>query len=203
MKVADTPTVRSKNAECWPAVLFCVPGLVVHCFSVIDAYQTAERLKRGETIRFLVRNSGKVNHEMVLGTLQELREHAALMKKFPEMEHADPNQLGVEPGKSGELIWKFTKAGRFDFATFVAQLSYDLNKNIHDKLKALEAYRGRLDIAINLFNSCLEIARERNWACSDEMESFDDSTKIIFSCFYSAYQYRNKFVHSFEQLYTS
>ena len=73
-------------------------------------------VKRGETIRFLVRNSGKVNHEMVLGTLQELREHAALMKKFPEMEHADPNQLGVEPGKSGELIWKFTKAGRFDFA---------------------------------------------------------------------------------------
>jgi len=72
--------------------------------------------KRGETIRFVVNNSGKLKHEMVLGSIKELKQHAALMLKFPEMEHADPNQLSVDPGKIGELIWQFTRAGRFDFA---------------------------------------------------------------------------------------
>jgi len=77
------------------------------------------QVKRGETIRFIVRNTGKVKHEMVLGTIKELREHAELMRKFPEMEHADPNQVSVEPGKTGELVWQFTKAGTFDFACLV------------------------------------------------------------------------------------
>lgn len=72
--------------------------------------------KRGETIRFVVKNNGKIKHEMVLGTLKELKEHAALMRKFPEMEHADPNQVSVEPGKTGEMIWQFTRAGKIDFA---------------------------------------------------------------------------------------
>ena len=73
-------------------------------------------VKRGETVRFLVKNSGQLKHEMVLGTVVELKEHAELMRKFPMMEHADPNQVVVEPGKTGELIWKFTKAGKVDFA---------------------------------------------------------------------------------------
>jgi len=74
------------------------------------------RVKRGETIRFIVKNTGKLKHEMVLGTIEELKQHAELMRKFPEMEHADPNQTSVEPGKTGELIWQFTNAGTFDFA---------------------------------------------------------------------------------------
>jgi uncharacterized cupredoxin-like copper-binding protein len=77
------------------------------------------RVKRGETIRFIVRNTGNLKHEMVLGTIKELKEHAELMRKFPEMEHADPNQVSVEPGKTGELVWHFTKAGTFDFACLV------------------------------------------------------------------------------------
>ena len=76
--------------------------------------------KRGETIRFVLKNEGKLKHEMVLGTIAELKEHAALMVKFPQMEHADPNQASVEPGKTGELIWQFTKAGTFDFACLQA-----------------------------------------------------------------------------------
>jgi uncharacterized cupredoxin-like copper-binding protein len=77
------------------------------------------RVKRGETIRFIVRNTGKQKHEMVLGTIKELKEHAELMRKFPEMEHADPNQVSVDPGVTGELVWQFTKAGTFDFACLV------------------------------------------------------------------------------------
>lgn len=71
---------------------------------------------QGETVRFVVKNSGQLKHEMVLGTEKELREHYEVMKKNPEMEHADENMVTVLPGKSGEIVWRFTKAGRIDFA---------------------------------------------------------------------------------------
>jgi uncharacterized cupredoxin-like copper-binding protein len=77
-------------------------------------------VKRNETIRFVLKNEGQLKHEMVLGTIQELKAHAALMLRFPEMEHADPNQASVAPGKTGELVWQFTKAGSFDFACLQA-----------------------------------------------------------------------------------
>lgn len=73
-------------------------------------------VKKGETIKFIVKNSGKIKHEMVLGSAKELKEHAEMMKKMPEMEHADENMVSVDPGKSGEMIWQFTKPGTFDFA---------------------------------------------------------------------------------------
>ena len=73
-------------------------------------------VKQGETIRFVAKNSGKVRHEMVLGTIKDLKDHYEVMKKNPEMEHADDNMVTVAPGKSGEIIWQFTKAGKVDFA---------------------------------------------------------------------------------------
>ncbi|MDB5885542.1 MAG: blue (type 1) copper domain protein [Polaromonas sp.] len=72
--------------------------------------------KQGETIRFLVKNSGQLKHEMVLGTAKELKDHYEVMKKHPEMEHADANMATVAPGKTGEIIWHFTRAGKVDFA---------------------------------------------------------------------------------------
>jgi uncharacterized cupredoxin-like copper-binding protein len=74
---------------------------------------------QGQTIRFVVTNKGAMLHEMVLGTAADLARHAELMKKFPEMEHDDPNIAHVQPGATGELLWKFTKAGAFDFACLV------------------------------------------------------------------------------------
>ena len=73
-------------------------------------------VKRGETVKFVVHNKGKVLHEMVLGTAQAIKEHAELMTKFPEMEHADANMAHVKPGASGAMVWQFTKAGEFQFA---------------------------------------------------------------------------------------
>ena len=73
-------------------------------------------VKRGETIRFVVKNSGKIKHEMVLGTTEELKKHYDMMMKMPGMEHAEANQVAVDPGKQGELIWRFTRAGKVDFA---------------------------------------------------------------------------------------
>ena len=73
-------------------------------------------VKQGETVRFIAKNSGKVKHEMVLGTAKELKDHYEVMKKNPEMEHDDPNMVTVAPGKTGEIVWHFTKAGKVDFA---------------------------------------------------------------------------------------
>ena len=73
-------------------------------------------VKQGETIRFIAKNSGQVKHEMVLGMAKDLKDHYEVMKKNPEMEHADANMVTVAPGKSGEIIWHFTKAGKVDFA---------------------------------------------------------------------------------------
>src|SRR5450830_891021 len=79
---------------------------------------TPERLqvKAGDTIRFVVSNSGKIRHELVFGNEAQLKAHYAAMLKNPEMEHADDNQITLEPGKSGELIWQFTQAGTVNFA---------------------------------------------------------------------------------------
>ncbi|VVE07706.1 copper-binding protein [Pandoraea terrae] len=73
-------------------------------------------VKRGETIRFNVKNSGRVRHEMMLGTVSALREHAEMMRKMPQMEHAEPNAVTVDPGKRGEFVWHFTQAGEVPFA---------------------------------------------------------------------------------------
>lgn len=73
-------------------------------------------IKLGETVRLVVINSGQAMHEFVLGTKKELDEHAELMKKFPNMEHDEPYMAHVEPGKRGEIIWHFNRAGEFDFA---------------------------------------------------------------------------------------
>lgn len=74
------------------------------------------QVKQGETIRFVVKNVGKVKHELSMGTQQELLEHLEQMKKFPDMEHDEPNKITLAPGKQGEIIWQFTKAGAVNFA---------------------------------------------------------------------------------------
>lgn len=77
------------------------------------------RVKLGETVRFVHRNRGKAMHEFVLGTRQELDEHAALMQKFPDMEHDEPYMAHVAPGKTGEIVWLFNRAGTFEFACLI------------------------------------------------------------------------------------
>jgi uncharacterized cupredoxin-like copper-binding protein len=76
---------------------------------------SALTIKQGETIKFVVTNSGKTMHEFVLGTLPELKEHAELMKKFPNMEHDEPYMAHVPPGKTETIVWQFTKGGEFHF----------------------------------------------------------------------------------------
>lgn len=76
-------------------------------------------VRRGEQIRFVLENKGELDHEFVLATVKDNDKHAKLMQKFPEMEHDDPNAKRVAPKKAGELIWRFTKAGTFEFACLI------------------------------------------------------------------------------------
>jgi uncharacterized cupredoxin-like copper-binding protein len=77
-------------------------------------------VKQGEVVKLVIKNGGQVFHEMVLGTKAELDEHAALMVKFPNMEHDEPYMAHVKPGTTGAIVWNFNRAGDFDFACLVA-----------------------------------------------------------------------------------
>lgn len=76
-------------------------------------------VKAGETVRFFVKNSGKVAHEMVIGTMSELKEHAEMMRKMPDMKHAEPNMVNLAAGKRGGIVWQFDQAGTVDFACLI------------------------------------------------------------------------------------
>jgi len=76
-------------------------------------------IRRGEQIRFMLRNTGQVDHEFVLATAEENRKHMEEMMKNPDMEHDDPNAKRLKPGERGEILWHFTKAGVFDIACLI------------------------------------------------------------------------------------
>lgn len=76
-------------------------------------------VREGDTIRLRLKNRGKELHELVLGTTAEIEAHAAMMKKFPDMEHDDPWMVHVPAGKTGDMVWTFNRAGDFDFACLV------------------------------------------------------------------------------------
>ena len=77
-------------------------------------------VREGETVRFTIRNRGKVLHEFVLGTRAELEAHAAQMMRFPDMAHDEPYMAHVPAGGTGEIVWTFNRAGEFDFACLIA-----------------------------------------------------------------------------------
>ncbi|TXL68770.1 cupredoxin domain-containing protein [Zeimonas arvi] len=79
----------------------------------------AIQVRRGETVSFEIANAGRVLHEMVIGTEAELKAHAEMMKKFPGMEHEEPYMAHVDPGKSGRIVWQFTKPGEYRFACLI------------------------------------------------------------------------------------
>jgi uncharacterized cupredoxin-like copper-binding protein len=73
-----------------------------------------------QTVRFDIRNHGRMLHEMVIGTAEELEDHAALMQKFPNMEHDEPYMAHVAVGKRGQIVWTFNRPGNFEFACLIA-----------------------------------------------------------------------------------
>lgn len=110
------------------ATVYGEPGKEAEVSRVIEV-QAADNMRytpssitvrRGETVKFVVKATGsKLPHELVLGNAQSLKEHAETMRRYPDMEHDDPNMTKVAPGGTGTLIWKFTRAGTVEFACLI------------------------------------------------------------------------------------
>lgn len=110
-----------------------------------DNYYKPEsiQVKAGETVKFVIRNKGEFLHEFNIGTAAMHAEHQKEMammfehgmmtptgvnekmmnmdhSKMPgmghSMKHDDPNSVLVEPGKTKELTWKFSKDTALEFA---------------------------------------------------------------------------------------
>jgi uncharacterized cupredoxin-like copper-binding protein len=121
-KVHDNPQAARKEQQAWGIAGDAKSVKRTITLSMSDTMRfTPDHLqvKQGETIRLVIRNTGQVLHELVLGTQQVLDEHAALMLKFPAMEHDEPYMAHVPPGKTGQIIWTFNRAGEFDFACLI------------------------------------------------------------------------------------
>ena len=97
------------------------------------------KIKKGETIKFIVENLGELVHEYNIGTkemhvkhqpeMQKLIDHEIIlgdkidrikMKKMSKMDHSlghsHANSVMLEPKKTGELIWKFSKDIKLEMA---------------------------------------------------------------------------------------
>jgi len=70
----------------------------------------------GEQVKFVITNAGALAHEFVLADAASNIKHAALMQKYPDMQHDDPNGKTMPVGGKAEILWKFSKAGTFEFA---------------------------------------------------------------------------------------
>lgn len=77
------------------------------------------RVEAGQTVRFAVKNNGQQPHEMVIGSIDELKAHAEQMREQPDMEHDEPNMIRLDAGESGEIVWHFPSAGEVDFACLI------------------------------------------------------------------------------------
>lgn len=68
-------------------------------------------IKAGETIKFIVTNTGKIMHEFAVGTKAEHKAHGQMMLANPNMHHgASTGVINIEPGQTETLIWEFSKA---------------------------------------------------------------------------------------------
>lgn len=76
-------------------------------------------VRRGEQIKFVLKNSGALDHEFLLDSVEHNAKHKIVMQKNPEMEHDDANGKRLKPGGSAEILWRFSKRGTFEFACLV------------------------------------------------------------------------------------
>ena len=77
------------------------------------------QVKAGETIKFVVTNTGKLRHEFIIGDMEGQRQHAEMMKQMPDMVHEDANTLTLEPGETKNLVWQFTTTGKLEVACHI------------------------------------------------------------------------------------
>ena len=73
----------------------------------------------GERVRLVVVNRGKLTHELVIGTADELAHHQREMKSGSAAHHHhSDSEISVEAGQSREVIRSFDKSGELGIACF-------------------------------------------------------------------------------------
>jgi uncharacterized cupredoxin-like copper-binding protein len=75
--------------------------------------------RKGEQIKLVVRNDGQLEHELLIDSFANNQKHKAEMERMPDMDHEEPNGVRVKPAARKELIWRFTRAGTFEFACLI------------------------------------------------------------------------------------
>ncbi len=76
-------------------------------------------VRKGDQIKFVLRNNGELDHEFVLASTADNLKHAEAMKQHPDMAHEEPNGRQLAAKKTGEMVWKFTRAGEFEYACLI------------------------------------------------------------------------------------
>ena len=71
------------------------------------------KVKRGDTVRFVLNNKGELPHVMVIGSMEDLQKRAALAKKHADLADSPAEGVHVAPGSNAPLVWQFTRAGEF------------------------------------------------------------------------------------------
>ncbi|HVG50893.1 MAG TPA: plastocyanin/azurin family copper-binding protein, partial [Xanthobacteraceae bacterium] len=69
--------------------------------------------------RFILRNNGALDHEFLLASAEDNLKHADAMRKNLDMAHSEANARQIKPGKTDEIVWRFTNAGEFEFACLI------------------------------------------------------------------------------------
>jgi len=88
------------------------PGTMTYSLGSIE-------VRKGEQIKFVLKNTGYLAHEFLLDSVENNAKHKIEMEKHPDMEHDEPNGKKLEPKASSEIVWRFTKAGTFEFACLI------------------------------------------------------------------------------------
>lgn len=68
-----------------------------------------------ETVTFEIENTGRVDHEFVLGSAAFQEEHEQEMMQSPGMEMNEPNEVTIPAGTTASLAWQFTTAGSVEY----------------------------------------------------------------------------------------
>ena len=73
-------------------------------------------VNEGETVQFVIKNGGNNKHEMLMGSMADLKKIANMRRMFPDKDRSEAHLIQLEPGEQKELIWQFNSAGTIDFA---------------------------------------------------------------------------------------
>jgi uncharacterized cupredoxin-like copper-binding protein len=76
-------------------------------------------VKKGEQIKFVLKNVGSVDHEFLIDTFANNAKHKKEMETHSHMDHSEPNAARLKSNARAEILWRFTKAGTFEFACLI------------------------------------------------------------------------------------